>query len=656
MPINLPAPFPRCLWMEKRAQILWQSLQVMLVVLVVMSIYQLVKYQVHPQITLVHSNMVTVVFSTLIAGCASFWIFRRQNALNQKLRQEVDQRRRVEGQLRAIQQHLAKQVAERTVHLELANQRLASQVAERQAQQEALGEVNRDLEQRMRELGILIDICRRRPIPRDQKQILRDTVNIIPLAWEARHQAGARIDYDGRQFISAHWRPDQVAASLPVLVGPGRRCLLEISLAPTPEAGCGRPGDRLHQELLASVADFLSKALERKGAQREKARLETRLRQTQKMEALGNLAGGVAHDFNNFLSAIHGYAELALGQESLEAVGGDLARILSLCQRAKELTKQILTFSRLSPSPKTPTDLAQVTREALKMMEVSLPPRIKLETKLESSCWVMADPVQICQVVLNICTNAVHAMGKEGGRLEVGLAKSAPWARLVIRDTGRGMSPKTQERIFEPFFTTKVRSQGTGLGLAVVHGIVKDHQGEIKVESQLGQGACFTVSLALLDHTQRRAQAPASPQPGQGERLLLVDDDQAQAGVFASLLSGLGYEVDYLCDSRAAWERFRQDPGAIDLLVTDLRMPGLSGSDLAQSALELRPELPILVLSGFIDPIREQRLLAAGVRRMLSKPVTLSQLASTLREVLTSPRPRLDQSGPPAAATQLSQA
>jgi signal transduction histidine kinase/ActR/RegA family two-component response regulator len=390
---------------------------------------------------------------------------------------------------------------------------------------------------------------------------------------------------------------------------------------------------------------------DREQARRERQALEIQLRQAQKMEAIGTLAGGIAHDFNNILSAIIGFSEIALQDaEGQPQLVGNLEEVLKAGFRARDLTRQILTFSRQAEVEFKPVRVSSVVREALRLLRASLPATIDMADDLQSEASVMADPTQIHQVVMNLCTNAAHAMQSTGGRLTLKLwertaaeafGEAAPpagrprWLQLQVRDTGHGMDAAVRARIFEPYFTTKEKGKGTGMGLSVVHGIVEGCGGQIRVQSAPGAGTVVDVLLPVVDSRPGSEEVgPDRPPTGQGERILLVDDEPQVARVTEMMLQSLGYTVRAFTDSRAALAAFRAAPETVDLLLTDMTMPELTGMELTREAQSLRADLPVILCTGFNEQISEERALAAGIRRFLYKPLRRRELALAVGEVL----------------------
>ncbi|MEW6501379.1 MAG: ATP-binding protein [Thermodesulfobacteriota bacterium] len=383
----------------------------------------------------------------------------------------------------------------------------------------------------------------------------------------------------------------------------------------------------------------------------EKSRLENLLRQAQKMEAIGTLAGGIAHDFNNILSPILGYTEMALMNLPADhPAAGDLKEVLVAGKRARELVQQILTFSRQGEQELKPLKVQFVLKESLKLLRASIPSTITIREELDPLCDpVVADPVQIQQVAMNLCTNAYHAMRERGGTLTVGLrmVDLAPGAeavrglpaagryvQLTVADTGVGMAPEMLERIFEPYFTTKKKGEGTGLGLAMVHGIAKSLGGAVTVYSEPGRGTEFHVYLPAVAPAPERAAAAAGLLPMGNERILVVDDDATILKVLRQLLGSLGYRVESFGDSTEALAAFRARPQEFDLVITDMTMPGKTGEDVAREVLAFKPGLPVVLCTGFSEHMGPEKAKALGIRQFLMKPVILGELARAVRAAL----------------------
>ncbi|MFZ5896343.1 MAG: PAS domain S-box protein [Myxococcota bacterium] len=400
--------------------------------------------------------------------------------------------------------------------------------------------------------------------------------------------------------------------------------------------------------ILAIVRDVTEKLR----VERANALLENQLRQAQKMDALGTLAGGIAHDFNNMLGAIVAYTDLIrLDIDQPREVASHLDELARAGERAKNLVRQILTFSRQQPQRRRPLKLDGVVREAANLLRSTLPATIRVVWRVDADIpSVLADPTQIHQVIMNLGTNAAHAMRAAGGQLtlevqavhvDTTLANTSPglqvgrYARILVRDNGEGMTADTLKHMFDPFFTTKRPGEGTGLGLAVVHGIVRDHDGAILVESTPGNGTSMAVYLPehqaeLVADTAERAEVVR----GHGELVLLVDDEEALCRSISGLLERIGYRVKACSEPARAVELLNKEPTAIDIVLTDLTMPGLTGVDVACEALKLRPEMPVLVMSGFNPNWSAEALKEIGVVDLIAKPLSAVRLSESLADAL----------------------
>ena len=384
----------------------------------------------------------------------------------------------------------------------------------------------------------------------------------------------------------------------------------------------------------------------------KEASLEGQLRQAMKMEAIGTLAGGIAHDFNNILAAILGYGEMVRAELPTDnQVRQDIDQIIKAGNRAKELVKQILTFSRQGEEDFSPLQSQIIIKEALKLLRSSLPTTIQIQGNIDPNCRsILADPTQIHQVMMNLCTNAKHAMGEKGGVLTVSLSEvevtgpgtiaacpqleTGVYLDLAVGDTGCGMDELTQSKIFDPFFTTKEIGKGTGLGLAVIHGIIKQHQGEISVESEPGQGTIFHIYLPIIDKEMVLADLTPDRQLLRGnERILIVDDEPEVVKMLQRMLDSLGYKITSFTSSVEALATYTETPDNFDLLITDMTMPDMTGTVLAKKLLTIRPEFPIILCTGFSETIDEEKALAMGIQGYILKPVLKNQLAAAVRKV-----------------------
>ena len=394
---------------------------------------------------------------------------------------------------------------------------------------------------------------------------------------------------------------------------------------------------------------------QRKEAEQERDRLGSQLRHAQKMEAIGTLAGGIAHDFNNILGAIIGYSEL---MEMFDVPGNsdiqeNIEQVLKSAYRARDLVSQILVFSRQSESEKQPIILAPLIKEAVKFLRASLPSTIDIKQRVEGlPGTIMADPTQMHQVIMNLCTNAAQAMGDKGGVLDVNLSaehldkdaslnfpdlEPGTYAKLLISDTADGIAEDIRERIFDPYFTTKETGEGTGLGLAVTHGIVQQHGGAITFESEQGQGTIFQVMLPL-DSTGRTIDSDsveAEIIPGKG-RILLVDDEVSLLRSGERALGLLGYDVDAEADSLAALNRFAQSPDSFDLIISDQTMPSMTGLQLAEKIKAIRPNIPIILCTGFSAIVTKERIVEIRIDQVIRKPVGIRELSDAVHRLIGS--------------------
>ena len=407
---------------------------------------------------------------------------------------------------------------------------------------------------------------------------------------------------------------------------------------------------------VAGLSEDISKRLL---AEEEKTRLEFQLRQAQKMEAIGTLAGGIAHDFNNILSIIFGYNELAIMETDPEKRLLHLKELKKGATRARELVAQILAFSRKAELRKQPLQVSLIVKEALKMLRASIPATIEIRQEIVSDGIILADPSQIHQIVMNLCTNAYQAMRETGGTLAVSLRETkigageygyanlnpGNYLKLEVSDTGCGIDPKIQGKIFDPYFTTKKQGEGTGMGLAVVHGIVKSHHGHITVYSEPGKGTCFNVYLPLSEQNGAAIlpdRTEPKKCPGKGERILFVDDEEQIRAVVETILTHNGYKVTTCADGVRALAEFKKKPDQFDLVITDMTMPAMTGAELAQKIMSLSPRTPVILCTGQSELINREKALAMGVRDYLNKPVLMETLLGAARKALDSGNSPLD--------------
>ncbi|MDX2499180.1 MAG: response regulator, partial [Deltaproteobacteria bacterium] len=391
----------------------------------------------------------------------------------------------------------------------------------------------------------------------------------------------------------------------------------------------------------------------------ERSRLEQQLQQAQKFEAIGTLAGGIAHDFNNILFPIVGYTELTMDDTPEDSQARqNLQEVLKATNRAKELVQQILAFSRQSSQERKPLKIQYLIKEAFKLLRATIPSSIEIDCDIDEFCGpINGDPTQIHQIIMNLCTNAYHAMQESGGKLEVKLKeininyeqsqervgmKIGKHIELTVKDSGHGMDQQVMDRIFEPYYTTKEQGKGTGLGLSVIHGIVKNYGGDIVVSSQSGKGSTFKVYLPVIDEFEEEIETTAPSTEINGtERILLVDDEKQIIDIEQQILERLGYKVTPKTDSEEALEEFAAQPDRFDLVITDMTMPKMTGDQLAKRMMDIKPQIPVILCTGFNEAITEEKALAMGIDKFIMKPIIKDDLANTIRTVLDNNGPAL---------------
>jgi PAS domain S-box-containing protein len=405
--------------------------------------------------------------------------------------------------------------------------------------------------------------------------------------------------------------------------------------------------DPMINGIIASVRDIT----ERKRVEEENRKLTFQLQQARKLEAIGSLAGGIAHDFNNILGAIIGYAEIVkddfpAGSASIN----DINQVLKASHRAKDLVKQILTFSRQVEAQKIPMQPAIIINEAINMLRASLPTTITIKQDIDPDVGIiLTDPSQIHQIVVNLCTNAFHAMEMKGGTLTISLHKKVlsqedpiadmpmppgDYVQLSIKDTGTGISPEILDKIFDPYFTTKEIGKGTGLGLSIVHGIVQSYGGSIVCDSQLGEGTVFNIMLPIVEEHALQVSKSAEQVPVGKEHILLIDDEQMLLDIGKTMLERLGYRVTARNNCIEALATFQKQQNAFDMIITDQTMPGMNGIDLARRILQIRPDLPIILCTGYSSLITEEKAKAMGIKGFAMKPLAKKDIAELIRSIL----------------------
>jgi PAS domain S-box-containing protein len=414
-----------------------------------------------------------------------------------------------------------------------------------------------------------------------------------------------------------------------------------------------------HSDVPVSNLSILRDITDIKMMEKQRILAETKLQQALKMESIGTLAGGIAHDFNNILSSVIGYTELAIDNAGDNTVLADhLKEVYTAGMRAKELVKQILTFARQTGEEIRPVQVNIIVKEALKLLRSSLPTSIEIKQEIESDSLIMGDPTQVHQILMNLCTNAAQAMEEDGGVLSVGLKdvrldvkftkpykdlNPGDYIKLFVSDTGSGIAPEIIKSIFEPYFTTKAPGEGTGMGLATAHGIVKKLSGEIMVESEVEKGSIFTVYFPI--ERKRRDEKPykAEAIPTGNEQILLIDDELPIARMMGLMIEKLGYNVVVRTSSIEALELFRSKPADFDLVITDMTMPNMTGDKLAAEMIAVKPDIAVIICTGYSKKVSEESTRDIGIKAIVYKPVVKTDLAKTIRKVLDHDRRKQDE-------------
>jgi PAS domain S-box-containing protein len=548
--------------------------------------------------------------------------------------EDVTERKRAEEALRSAHDEMEGRVAERTAELTSANERLHREIEERRQAEEVRLRLEAAAEQT--EEGILI-------IDANGRIQYFNPVFERLLGYAREAIVGKNCDdvFTGedrdREFYKAirdsFHRADSSRGRLVRKTKKGALAELDLNVSPVRD----RSGSITNY--VVTVRDVT-----------HERRLEHQLRESQKMEALGTMASGIAHDFNNILMPIFIYTESVLSDTAAESPSRRrLEQVLKAARRGKELVKQIVTFSRRSRPQRTPIPVGPIVTEALKFLGASLPGTVEIRKNIQSAATVLGDPTQIHQVVMNLSSNAAHAMRERGGVLEVSLTdrevgpaeasqhpdlKPGSYLNLTVSDSGCGMDRAVLERVFEPFFTTKSPGEGSGMGLAVVHGIVKSYGGVITVRSEPGKGSTFEILLSRVEGDSAPAPATAEQIPRGNERILLVDDEEAVVSAAKDMLERLGYNVTGRTNSLEALETFRAQPEAFDLVILDQVMSRMTGLELASELKRIRPAIPLILCTGYGDATTEARARSAGVREFVMKPLTTGEIAGIVRRLL----------------------
>lgn len=527
--------------------------------------------------------------------------------------------------------------------------------------------------------GLAVDISeikRAEEELRETKDLLQALINAAPVGIDLLDRNGNILLWNPAAERIFGWSEQEVIGKFPPMVPPDNQAEYLEFVKDTFEGKAFRSfevsrkrkdGSAVDISLLSApvhsasgkviaVLAIFSDITQQKRASEERRQLEEKLSQAQKIEAIGTLAGGIAHDFNNILAAIFGYIEMALfdlPEKSL--LRYNLEQVLKASGRAKDLVKQILVFSRQTQMQENlPIELKPVMQEAVKFLRATLPTTIEIRQNLTARpCTILADPTQIHQVLINLCTNAAHAMGQKGGLIEIGLEetvignaerrnlpdlKPGRYVHLTVEDSGCGMDKATMARIFDPYFTTKEVGKGSGLGLAVVHGIVKKHEGAVSVESEPAKGSTFHVFIPAVETRTGESPINDDPLPRGAGCILYVDDEKALVDIGTAMLKSLGYKPRGFTESKEALHIFRSSPNEFDLAITDYTMPDMTGDALARELLLTRPDIPVLLATGFSEMISEEKAKEAGIREFLMKPLSMRDLAEAVKRALEGGR------------------
>ncbi len=549
---------------------------------------------------------------------------------------DISERKKAEGKLRSYHFHLEQLVAERTTELSTANKALQSEVQEHKQSIEFAENIMKSMDE-----GLVV-------IDHNYKII------------SANRAYSEQINKPIREIIGAPCYAMSHSRDQPCHIF-GEECPVNKTFI------TGKPHTAVHEHIGQNgnilLVEIRSYPMQVKSGQTisaievinnitEKKKLEDELLQAHKMEAIGTLAGGIAHDFNNILAVILGYADVIKGDlPDGSQAQEDINQVLKAANRATKLVKQILTFSRKGQDTQLLLQPTPIINEALKLMRASLPTTIEIHEKIDPNCGsIMANPTNVHRILVNLCTNALHGMEDEKGILTVHLTRvelrehevmhepgvsAGSFVELMVSDTGCGMNKRTIKRIFEPYFTTKEVGKGTGMGLALVHGIIQSYRGFIRVESELNTGTTFHVYFPAIEEKAVTCKKEKQKSFSKGnERIMAIDDEKAIADMYRATLERLGYKVSIYSSSEKAFEVFQSAPDNFDLIITDQTMPHLSGSDLAKKILQIRPDMPIILCTGYSAMISEDQAQEIGIKQFVMKPVSPPNLAMTIRDIL----------------------
>ncbi|MBW1913872.1 MAG: PAS domain S-box protein [Deltaproteobacteria bacterium] len=550
---------------------------------------------------------------------------------------DITEKKRMEDELKTAYDDLEEKVKERTIDLAAAKRRLEKEILERKQAEEALSHSER----RFREIADLLPtiICEM-DMNRNVTYVNNIGLKIFGLS-QTDFEQGINIEdiIHPESKEKMYKRLERIvrgeyldASEYRLFRKDGSELLALVHASPINNKG-NIVGIRM------SVTDIT-----------ERKKLERQLHQSQKMESIGTLSGGIAHDFNNILAAIIGFTEISmLDAQEGSKLQANLEEVLKAGERAKGLVLQILTFSRQAEQELKPVQVNILVREALKLLRASLPTTIDIKQDVKSASLVMGDPTQIHQILMNLCTNAGYAMQGKGGILKVSLEnveidsdyivthpdlKPGTYIVLTVSDTGQGMTPRVLNQIFDPFFTTKGKGGGTGLGLSVVHGIVNSFGGTIYAYSEQGKGSSFKVILPIIERRIEMKKKEEKFVPKGTEHILFIDDEPPLIKMGKQLLESLGYEITTRTSSLEALELFKTKPDKFDLVITDMTMPNMTGDYLTEKLIAIRPDIPVILCTGFSAMITKQKALSMGIRALAMKPILKYEIAQIIRKVL----------------------
>jgi len=605
-------------------------------------------FLVRPEIVIIPKSLNVMAAALVITILLRRWLpYEEQERIEQEkyvreLRENIEYRKKAQEVLRRGRDELEVRVKERTEELTISNEKLQAENTERKKAEEALRRAAQEWRTTFDSITDLVSIHDKDfKIVRANKSFA-DAFNMKPKeiigknCYDLMHGTKEPPSFCPHKQALETGKPHCTEVFEPHL-----GIYIQISVSPIFDEN-GRT---------IATAHIVRDITEREKAEEEKMTLEAQLRHTQKMQAVGILAGGIAHDFNNILTAMIGCADLAL-QDTPEGTAAqkNLQQVLMAGSRAKELIRQILTFSRKTEQEQEPMEIAPIVKETLKMLRASIPTTIEIKQSIEAdSSVIMANPTEVQQVLVNLCTNAAHAMGEKGGVLEVslmnvdiesviitdfGILQEGSYLKLSVKDTGCGMDGEVMGRIFEPFFTTKDVGKGTGMGLPMVHGIVESYGGLITVDSEPGKGTTFNVFFPRIYGVDIPETKSLEVVCGRGELILLVDDEKPIVDMITQMLQRLGYVVVGETSSVDALETFRTQADKFDLVIADYAMPNITGKQLAKELMSIRPDIPIILCTGFNDDIDAEGAKSTGIKEFIMKPIDRKNIAVIIRNIL----------------------